>query len=82
MQNLLLDCKRIFVTFKISLLTLVMLVGAESIGIVVELGFTALQHILFICSGASSPNHTVSSSVNKSITPSRRNIYFSNVIFL
>ena len=44
MQNLLLDCKMIFITF--SLLTLIMLVGAESIGIVVELGFTALQHIL------------------------------------
>ena len=63
MQNLLLDCKKIYVTFKISLLTLIMLVGAESIGIVVELGF---QHILFICSGVSSPNHTVSSSVNVS----------------
>ena len=66
MQNLLLDCKKIFVTFKISLLTLIMLVGAESIGIVVELGFTAFQHILFICSAVSSPNHTVSSSVNVS----------------
>ena len=54
------------VTFKISLLTLIMLVGAESIGIVVELGFTAFQHILFICSGVSSPNHTDSSSVNVS----------------
>ena len=43
MQNLLLDCKKIFITF--SLLTLIMLVGAESIGIVVELGFTALQQI-------------------------------------
>ena len=47
-----------------SLLTLIMLVGAESIGIVAELGFTALQHILVICSAVSSPNHTVSSSVN------------------
>ena len=37
MQNLLLDCKKIFITF--ALLTLIMLVGAESIGIVVELGF-------------------------------------------
>ena len=37
MQNLLLDCKKIFVTFKISLHTLIMLVGAESIEIVVEL---------------------------------------------
>ena len=64
MQNLLLDCKKIFVTFEISLLTLIMLVGAESIGIVVELGFTAFQHILFIFSGVCSPNHTVSSSVN------------------
>ena len=46
MQNLLLDCKKIFITF--SLLTIIMLihVGAESIGIVVELGFNALQHIL------------------------------------
>ena len=35
MQNWLLDCKKIFITF--SLLTLNMLVGAESIGIVVEL---------------------------------------------
>ena len=65
MQNLLLDCKKI-VTFKISLLTLIMLIGAESIGIVVELGFTAFQHILFIYSAVSSPNHTVSSSVNVS----------------
>ena len=64
MQNLLLDCKKIFVTFKISLHTLIMLVGAESIGIVVELEFTAFQHILFICSTVSSSNHTVSSSVN------------------
>ena len=45
MQNLLLDCKKILVTFKISLLTLIKLVGAESIGIVVELGFTAHQHM-------------------------------------
>ena len=60
MQNLLLDCKMIlFITF--SLLTLIMLVGAESIGIVVELGFTAHQHILVIWSAVSSPNHTVSS---------------------
>ena len=34
MQNLLLDCKKIFITF--SLLTLIKLVGAESAGIVVE----------------------------------------------
>ena len=40
MQNLLLDCKKIIITF--SLLTQIMLEGAESIGIVVELGFTAL----------------------------------------
>ena len=60
-QNLLLDCKKIFITFKISLLTLIMLVGAESIGIVDELGIAAFQPILFICSGVSSPNHTVSS---------------------
>ena len=46
--DLLLDYKKIFITF--SLLTLIMLVGAESIGIVVELGFTALQHILVIWS--------------------------------
>ena len=63
-----------------------MLVGAESIAIVVELGFTAFQHILVMWSAVSSPNHTVSSSVNvsthKSITPLRRNISFSNVIFL
>ena len=43
-----------------------MLVGAESIEIVVELVFTAFQHILFICSAVSSPYHTVSSSVNVS----------------
>ena len=48
MQNLLLDCKKIFVTFNISLLTLIMLVGAESIGIVVELGFTAFQHFIYM----------------------------------
>ena len=55
MQNLLLDCKKIFITF--SLLTLIKLVGAESIGIVVELGFTAHQHILVIWSAVSS-NHS------------------------
>ena len=44
MQNLLLDCKTIFITF--SLLTLTMLIGAEAIRIVVKLGFTALQHNL------------------------------------
>ena len=60
MQNLFLDCKKRFITF--SLLTL----GAESIGIVVELGFTAHQHILVIWSAVSSPNHSVSSSVNVS----------------
>ena len=49
MRNLLLDCKKIFITF--SLLTL----NAESIGIVVELGFTALQHDLVIWSAVSSP---------------------------
>ena len=38
-----------------------MLVGAESIGIVDELGFAAFQPILFICSAVSSPNNTVSS---------------------
>ena len=43
-----------------------MLVGAESIGIIVELECTAFQHILFICSEVSSSNHTVSSSVNVS----------------
>ena len=60
MQNLLLDCKKIFITF--SLLTLIMLVGAESelIGIVVGLGLTALQHILVIWSAVSSPNHCFS----------------------
>ena len=56
MQNLLLDCKKIFITF--SLLTLIMLVGAESIEIFVELGFTAHKHILVIWSAVSSPNHT------------------------
>ena len=64
MQNLRLDCKKIFIT--ISLLTLIMLVGAESIGIVLELGFTAHQQILVIWSVGSSPNHTVSFSVNVS----------------
>ena len=43
-----------------------MLVGAESIGIVVKLEFTAHQHILVIWSAISSPNHNVSSSVNVS----------------
>ena len=64
MQNLLLDCKMIFKSF--SLLTLIMLVGAESIGIVVELKFTAHQHILVIWSAVSSPHHSVSSPVNVS----------------
>ena len=64
MPNLLLDCKKIFITF--SLLTLIMLVGAESIEIVVELGFTAHQHFLVIWSAVSSPNHNVSSPVNVS----------------
>ena len=64
MQNLLLDCKKILITF--SLLTLFMLVGAEST-IVVELGFSALQHILVIWSAVViSPYHSVSSSVNVS----------------
>ena len=57
MQNLFLDCKRIFIT--LPLLTLIMLVGAESIGIVAELKFTVLQHILVIWSTVSSPYHTV-----------------------
>ena len=35
--------KKIFITF--SLLTLIMLVGAESIGTVVELGFTYFSHM-------------------------------------
>ena len=48
MQNLLLDCKKIVITF--SLLTIIMLVSAESVGIVVELGFNALQHILVMFS--------------------------------
>ena len=65
MQNLLLDCKKMLMTF--SLLTLV---GAESIGIVVELRFTALRHILVIWSADSSPNNTVSS------------VNVSNVVFL
>ena len=64
MQNLLLDFKKIFITF--SLLKLIVLVGVESIGNVVELGFTALQHILVMWSAVSSPSHTVSSSVNVS----------------
>ena len=64
MQNLLLDCKKIFITF--SLLTLIMLVGAESIGIVVDLGFTAHQHMLIMFSAISSSNHSVSSPVNVS----------------
>ena len=46
MQNLLLDSKKIFIAF--SLLTLIMLAGAERIRIVVELGLNALQHILVI----------------------------------
>ena len=75
MQNLLLDRKKIFVTFKISLLTLIMLVGAESIGIV-ELGFTAFQHILLICSAVSSPNHTVSSFVNVYHTIEKKHLFF------
>ena len=86
MQNLLLDREKnihnIFNGY-----TKYALVGAESIEIVVELGFNALQHILVIWSAVSSPNHTVSSSVNdqhtcKSIKPLRRNISFSNVIFI
>ena len=64
MQNLLLDCRKISITF--SLLALIMLVSAESIGIVVWLGFSAHQHILVIWSAVSSPNHSVSSSVNVS----------------
>ena len=42
--DLLLDCKTIFITFLWR--TLSMLIGVEAIGIVVELGFTALQHNL------------------------------------
>ena len=63
-KNLLLDCKKIFIIFP--LLTVIMLVGAESIGIVVELGLTAHQHIYVILTAVSSPNHSVSSSVNVS----------------
>ena len=44
-----------------------MLGGAESTGIVVELWFTALQHILVKWSAFSSSNYTVSSSVNVSV---------------
>ena len=44
MQNLLLDCKTIFITF--SWLTLSMPIGVEAIKIVIELVFTALQHNL------------------------------------
>ena len=66
MQNLLLDCKKILVFITFPLLTLIMLVGAESIGIVAELGFTAHQHVLVIWSAVSSPNHSVSSPVNVS----------------
>ena len=57
MQNPLLDCKIISITFFIAFIMLVH-VGAEAIGILVELGFTALYHI----SGHmeySYPNHTV-----------------------
>ena len=42
----------------------IILIGAESIGIVAELKFTVLQHILVIWSAVSSPYHTVSSSAN------------------
>ena len=43
MQNLLLDCKKIFITF--SLLILIMLVVAESIGIVVSWGLLPFNMI-------------------------------------
>ena len=49
MQNLLLDCKNIFIAYNN------MLVGAESIGIVVELEFNALQQFLVMFSAVSSP---------------------------
>ena len=60
--------KRYSVTF--SLLTLIMLVVAEFIEIVVELGFTALQHDLVLWSEVSSPNHTVSYSFSSSVSVS------------
>ena len=69
MQNLLLDCKKDIRNIQNFIAhTNYRLVGAESIGIVVELAFTAFQHILFIYSAVSSSNHvhTVSSSVNVS----------------
>ena len=73
MQNLLLDCKKIIITFSLLILRAVVL------------GFTALQYILAIRSAVSS-NHAVSSSVNvstyhKSITPLRRNIFFFQMLF-
>ena len=55
MQNLLLDYKKIFITF--SWATLIMLVGAESIGIVVELGFTHLSSGFSSKSDAALYNH-------------------------
>ena len=67
MQNLLLDCKKIFITF--SLLTLIMLVGAESIGIVVECLSFGTLFLLW------------SMSQQKSITPLRRNICFFQISF-
>ena len=49
MQNLVLDCKIMFVT------SLIMLLGTEADVIVVELGFTAAQHFSghMECSGLS-----------------------------
>ena len=47
---------------KDSLLTINMLVGAGSIRIVIELGFTPLQNSLVIWNAVNSPNHTVFSS--------------------
>ena len=65
MQNLLLDCKTIFITF--SLLTLSMLVGAQNLlELLLSWGLLPFNIILVIWSAVSSPNHTVSFSVNVS----------------
>ena len=57
----------------------------NDIGVVVELGFTALQCILAIWSAVCS-DHAVSSvnvsTYHKSIKSLRRNISFSNVFFI
>ena len=67
MQNLLLDCKNIFITFSLLRPTLNMLIGTESIGIVsTTIGVYSPSTYFSNAECISSPNHSVWSSLNVS----------------